>query len=345
MKKVKIADRLIGNSEPCFIIAEAGVNHNGNINLAKKLIDVAKEAGADAVKFQTFKAEELLTKTAGKAKHIEGELSFFEMVKRLELGKKELQQIAEHAKRKGIIFLSTPTGEESVDLLSDLGVPAYKIASGDITNIPLLRYVAREKLPIILSTGMANLGEIEEALNAIYASGNKEVILLHCVASYPTPLEEVNLRVIETLKQAFQVPVGFSDHTVSTVVPIVAVVLGASIIEKHFTLDKNLPGPDHKASASPDELRQIVHGIREFELASGSPIKKATKSEESTKLAFRRSIVARTHIPKGTKIKAPMLSFKRPAGGVSPQYVDSVIGKEAKSDIEPDQIIKWDMLG
>ena len=345
MKKIKIGNKFIGEGQACFIIAEAGINHNGDVSLARRLVDVAREAGADAVKFQTFKAEELVSRKSPKAKHVEGEASFFQMVKNLELGREDFKQIAEYAREKGIIFLSTPLGEESVELLYDLGVPAYKIASGDITNIPLLRYIALKRLPIILSTGMANLGEIEEALDAIYSTGNEEVILLHCVASYPTPLEEVNLQVINTLKQAFQLPVGFSDHTTSTIVPIVAVALGANVIEKHFTLDKNLPGPDHKASASPDELKRIVEGVREFETASGSPIKKCIKSEEETKAAFRRSIVAKIDIPRGTKITKDMLAIRRPGTGIPPKYLDAVVGRIAKNDIEVDGVLTWAQVG
>lgn len=342
MTKVKIADRLIGEGNPCFIIAEAGVNHNGDINQAKRLIDIAKEAGVDAVKFQTFKAEELVSRRSPKAKHIEGEESVFEMTKSLELGKEDFKQIAEYATRKDIIFLSTPSGEWSTNLLYDLGVPAYKIASGDITNIPLLKYIAKKGLPIIMSTGMANLGEIEDALDAIYSTGNEQVILLHCVASYPTPLEEVNLRVIDTLKQAFQLPVGFSDHTTSTIVPVAAAALGASVIEKHFTLDKNLPGPDHKASANPDELKRILEGIRELEVLLGSPIKRCTKSEEETKVAFRRSIVAKTDISKGTRITRDMLAIKRPGTGIPPKFLDIVVSRNAKKDIKSEEVIEWE---
>jgi N,N'-diacetyllegionaminate synthase len=342
MRKVKLGDRVIGDGHPTFIIAEAGINHNGDINLAKKLIDVAKEARVDAVKFQTFRADELVSRKSLKAKHIEGEASFFEMVKRLELGREDFKKIAEYARRRDIIFLSTPLGEDSVDMLYDLGVPAYKIASGDITNIPLLKYIAQKKLPVILSTGMSTLGEIEEALDTIYSAGNEEVVLLHCVASYPTPLEEVNLRVMETLRQAFQVPVGFSDHTTSTIVPVAAVASGASVIEKHFTLDKNLAGPDHKASASPDELKLIVEGIREAEMVSGSPVKKPTKSEEETKAAFRRSIVAKVDIPKGTKITREMLATKRPGTGIPPKFIGLVMSRNAVKDISSDELINWE---
>jgi len=344
MKKVKIGNKLVGEGEPCFIIAEAGINHNGELSLAKRLVDAAQEIGADAVKFQTFKAEELVSKKSPKAKHVEGEASVFEIIKGLELQKEDFQQISEYANNKGITFLSTPFGEESVDLLYDLGVPAFKAASENITNFPLLKYIAKKGLPIILSTGMTNLGEIEAALETIYSTGNTEVILLHCVASYPAPVEETNLRVLQTLKQAFQVPVGFSDHTTSTIVPVAAVALGASVIEKHFTLDKNLPGPDHKASANPGEFRQIVTGVKELEEALGSPIKKCTSSEEETKIPFRRSIVARTRIPKGTKITEEMLSFKRPATGIPPKYLDSLIGKVTKQDIEIDEALVWDAI-
>ncbi len=342
MRKIEIAGRIVGEGEPCFIIAEAGINHNGDVDLAKRLVDVAKEAGADAVKFQTFRAEELLSKDALRAKHLEAESSLFEMVRALEFRRDEVEQIAEHATSRSVMFMSTPLGEESADLLYDMGVPVYKVASGDVTNLPLLRHIGHKGLPIILSTGMASLAETEEAVETLYSTGNEDVALLHCVASYPAPLAELNLRVMETLSQAFQLPTGFSDHTVSTAVPVIAAALGARIIEKHFTLDKNLPGPDHKASASPDELRQIVAGIREVQVVSGSRRKMATDSEEQTRAAFRRSIVAERDIPRGERITGEMLAIKRPGTGIPPRFLDIVVSREAKRDIKADEVIGWE---
>jgi len=333
---IKIKGKLIGERQPCFIVAEAGINHNGDIDLAKKLISIAKNAGADAVKFQTFKAEELVRMCDRK---------LFEVVKSLELGKKEFEEIAKYATDKGIIFLSTPTDNESVDLLCELDTPAFKVASCDMNNIPLLKYIAEKGLPIIISTGMATLGEIEEALNTVYLVGNRNVALLHCVSSYPASIEHVNLKAMGTLKQAFQVPVGFSDHTTSTIIPIAAAALGANIIEKHFTINKDLPGPDHKASASPEELKQIVRGIREMERALGSSIKKVVSSERKSRKVMRRSIVARVDIPKGKVITKKMLAIKRPATGIPPKFEDAVIGKVAKRDIKVEEDITWELLG
>ena len=264
--KLKIGDKLIGEEEPCFIIAEAGVNHNGSVELAKKLIDAAKDAGADAVKFQTFKAESVVVKDAQKAeyqKETTGEGSQYEMIKKLELTEEDFRELADYAKEKDIMFLSSPFDKESVDLLNELDVPAFKVGSGEITNLPLLRYIAKKEKPIILSTGMSTLGEIEEALDVIRSEGVEDIILLHCVSNYPARIEDVNLRALGTLKQAFKLPVGFSDHTLGITAPIAAVALGACVIEKHFTLDRNLPGPDHKASLEPEELKEMAKAIRE----------------------------------------------------------------------------------
>ena len=287
MKKIKAGDRYIGEDEPCFIIAEAGVNHNGDINLARKLIDVAVEAGADAVKFQTFKAEEVVTKGAEKADYQKKTTglkeSQFEMLKRLELTGRDFEELFAYAQRKDIIFLSSPFDKGSVDLLDRLGVPAFKVGSGEITNFPLLKHIARKKKPIILSTGMSTLGEVEEALEVIRKDGATDIILLHCVSSYPAKMEDMNLKVIETLRHAFKLPVGLSDHSIGIAIPVAAVSLGACVIEKHFTLDKNLPGPDHRASLEQDELKQMVKAIRDVEKAMGDGVKRPTKEEEENK--------------------------------------------------------------
>ena len=346
--KVKIGNRLIGDAEPCFIIAEAGVNHNGDINLAKKLIDAAKAAGADAVKFQTFKAENVVIEKAEKAEYQKEttgtEELQYEMIKKLELTENDFKELADYAKAEKILFLSSPFDKGSVDLLDGMNVPAFKIASGEITNSPLLKHIAKKGKPIILSTGMSTLGEVEEALNVIRSEGIEEVILLHCVSNYPARMEDVNLRVMGTLKQAFKLPVGFSDHTLGITVPIAAVALGACVIEKHFTLDRNLPGPDHKASLDPDELNEMVKAIRDVEKALGDGIKKPTKEEEEIKKVVRRSIVAKVDIPEGAIITEEMLDVKRPGAGIETRYFDFILGKKAREGIRSDELIDWDKI-
>ena len=348
MKKIKIGGTLLGEGEPCFIVAEAGVNHNGDINLAKKLIDAAKNAGSDAVKFQAFKAERVVTKYAEKAKYQKETTGpkkpQYNMIRRLELKDEEFIELYDYAEKNNIVFLSSAFDEESVDLLSDLGVPAFKVASGEITNFPLLQYIAEKKKPIILSTGMSTLGEIEDALEIIREKGVEDIILLHCITSYPAKIEDANLRVIKALRQMFDLPVGFSDHTLGIAIPIAAVALGAALIEKHFTLNRSLPGPDHRASLEPDELRAMIRAIGDVEKALGDGIKKPTEDEERIKKVVRRSIVARVEIPKGTVIAERMLDFKRPGIGIEPKHVDKIIGKRAAKDIKPDELITFDKL-
>lgn len=346
--KVKIANRLIGEGEPCFIIAEAGVNHNGDVNLAKKLIYVAKEAEADAVKFQSFKAENVVTGKAPKAKYQEQATGFaesqYEMIKKLELSAGNFEELALHAQKDGIIFLSTPFDNESVDLLDSLGVPAFKIASGEITNFPLIRYIAKRGKPVILSTGMSTLGEINEALQVIQSEGIKDIVLLHCVTAYPAKVKDVNLKAMETLRCKFKLPVGLSDHTLGITIPIAAVALGACVIEKHFTLDKSMPGPDHKASLEPEELKQMVKAIREVEKAMGDGNKTPTDEEKQVQKVARRSIVAGVNIPKGTIITEAMLRIKRPGTGIKPKYLENVCGAKAKVTIKGDKLIRWEDL-
>ncbi|MBA7616559.1 N,N'-diacetyllegionaminic acid synthase [subsurface metagenome] len=266
------------------------------------------------------------------------------MIKSLELSKEEFGELAEYARKKDIMFLLSPFDKESVDLLYKLNVPACKVASGEITNFPLLDYIARKGKPIILSTGMSTLGEIEEALEVIRSEGVKDVILLHCVSNYPARIEDVNLRAMETLKQVFKLPVGFSDHTLGITVPIVAAALGACVIEKHFTLDRNLPGPDHKASLEPNELKEMVKTIKDVERALGDGIKRPTKEGIKIKKVARKSIVAKVNIPKGTIITKWMLAIKRPGTGLMPKYINKVIGKKARSDIKRDEIFSWDTV-
>lgn len=347
MISVRIADKIIGEGEPCFIIAEAGVNHNGDIELAKELIDAARNARVDAVKFQTFKAEKVVTQNAEKAeyqKETTEKGSQYEMIKKLELTEEGFNDLANYAKKKNIVFLSSPFDKESVDLLDGINVPVFKVASGEITNFPLLTHIAKKGKPIILSTGMTTLGEVEEALNVIRSEGVKDIILLHCVSDYPAKMKDVNLRAMETLKHAFKLPVGFSDHTLGITVPIAAVTLGACVMEKHFTLDKNLSGPDHKASLEPDELKEMVQAIRDVEQALGDGIKRSTKNEDEVKRVVRRSIVARVDIPDGTIITGDMIEVKRPGTGIEPKYTKLVVGKKAKMNIKKDDLITWNKL-
>lgn len=344
MRKVASNNITISDRTPCFIIAEAGVNHNGYLKLAKRLVNVAKKSGADAVKFQTFKAEDLVRKKAKMAdyqkKNARQKENQLKMLEKLELSERDFRELKKYCDKKKIIFLSTPHTEDAIDFLEPL-VPAYKIGSGDLTNLLFLEKVAGKRKPIILSTGMATLEEVREAVNTIKKAGNNKIILLHCTTNYPCLLEEVNLKAMETLKKEFNLPVGYSDHTLGIMVPIIAVALGARILEKHFTLNKNLPGPDHKASLVPTELKEMVKSIRDVEKALGSDIKKPTKSEEKIKKVIRKSIVAIIDIKKLDKIKENMLIIKRPGTGIKPKYFYKIIGKIAKKDIKKDNLIKF----
>lgn len=347
-QQLNIEEKRVGLQNPCFIIAEAGVNHNGDIVLAKKLIDAAVESGADAVKFQTFKAENVVTLTAEKAEYQKNTTgtreSQYEMIKKLELSEADFWVLSEYARDAGIIFLSTPFDEESVDLLDRIGVPAFKIPSGEITNFPLLKKVAEKSKPIILSTGMATLGEVEEALNYLRRNGAEDIILLHCTTSYPAPVKSVNLCAMETLRCAFQVPIGYSDHTEGITIPIAAAAMGACIIEKHFTLDSTLPGPDHQASLEPQELSAMVKAVRDVEVARGNGVKGPTKEEEEIKKVARRSIVAKRDICVGNVLKERDLAIKRPGTGIEPRYLESILQMKARVSIQKDQVIQWDMV-
>ncbi|MDY0129035.1 MAG: N-acetylneuraminate synthase [Methanosarcina vacuolata] len=350
MVRIKISNKLIGEDEPCFIIAEAGVNHNGDINLAKKLIDIASNAGADAVKFQTFKAEKLVLQDTDKAeyqmKSTGSEESQYHMLKKLELTESDFEELKTYAEKKNIIFLSTPFDNESVDFLDNIGVPLFKIASGEITNLPLLQHIAKKNKPVILSTGMATLGEIEEALYTLLNEGLRDIIILHCITSYPAKAEEANLNVIKTLRSCFKLPVGLSDHTLGINISLAARVLGACVIEKHFTLDNKLPGPDHGASLDPEELRALVNGIREIESAMGNGIKKPTKEEENIKKFVRKKLVACVDIPGDAIIEEGMIMLKRVGTeeGIDPKYLYDVLGKKTLQKIKKNTLIKWTMI-
>ena len=343
MRKIRVGGKHIGEEEPCFIIAEAGSNHNGSLEQAKKLIDVAAEAGADAVKFQIFKAEDLYSKYTPEFNYLKGQ-NTYELIKSVETPREWIKELAGYCKEKNIDFLASVFDFEAIDIL-DKYVPAFKIASFEIADLELLKYAAGKGKPVIISTGMANLGEIEDAITAIRSVGNEDIILLHCNSLYPTPVEIVNLRAIETMKTAFKVPVGFSDHTLGIHIPIAAVAIGACMIEKHFTLDRNLPGPDHSFAIEPDELKEMVRCIREAEKAKGSGIKEKSDSEsEEMYVKARRSIHAKVDIPKGTKITKEMLIIKRPGYGIKPKFVDVVVGREAKKDIKADEWITWNAI-
>lgn len=340
-----IGKKSVGHDSPCFIIAEAGVNHNGDIKLAKKLVDMALYAGADAVKFQTFKSEKLVTGYAEMAKYqkdnIGAEDSQFNMLKKLELSYNEFEELKKYCENKGIIFMSTPFDTESADFLNSIGLEAFKISSGDLTNIPLLEHIAGFNKPIILSSGMAVLGEIEDAVISLKNKGMNDIAVLHCTSNYPAALESVNLRAMNTIKDSFNIIGGYSDHTEGITIPIAAAALGANIIEKHFTLDKNMEGPDHKASLEPEELKKMIEGIRNVELSLGSGIKIFSESEISTMQVARKSIVAGRDIKKGEIIGLEDLDYKRPGNGLSPKYYKELIGKKAAIDINKDEQITF----
>lgn len=348
MKRIKIGQRLVGEGEPVFIIAEAGSNHDGKLEQAKKLIDIAAGAGADAVKFQSFLADKIVAKTRDRASYLDKIVgkddSMHDIFKKLEMPREWLKELIAYCKEKNIIFLSTPFDEEAVDILDELGVPAFKIASFELVHLPLLKYAARKGKPMIISTGMANLGEIEEALEAIYSAGNRQVIILHCGINYPPKFEDIHLRAMLTIKQAFGVPVGYSDHTSGITVPIAATALGAVVFEKHFTLDKTLPGPDHGFALNPEELKAMIKGIRETEKALGSPVKQMAPAEEELCAVARRSIFAGVDIPKGTVITEDMLVVLRPGTGLKPKYLEVVAGRTARVDIKAHDPITWDKI-
>lgn len=345
---VKIGDRLIGEGFPPFIVAEAGINHNGELEKAFEMIRVAKEAGVDAIKFQTFSAEEFIADKNLKYSYISQGRETTEpqivMFKRVELSEEDTKKLCQFASQVGITFLSTPSNRAAVDLLCEINVAAIKVASGDLTNYPLLEHIAPKKKTVVLSTGMASLGEAGKAVDIIREGGNEEIILLHCVSSYPAKAQEVNLRAMETLRLAFQLPVGFSDHTEGVEIALAAVARGACVIEKHFTLDKGLPGPDHRFSADLSELKALVTGIRKVQQALGSPEKRPSAEEKEMIRLARRSIVAIQDIPKGTKIRSEMLYLKRPGYGISPKFFNVIIGREAQKDIARGELITWEMI-
>lgn len=332
-----------------FIIAEAGVNHNGSLKIAKKMVDVAIDARADAVKFQTFKAEKVITKNAAKAEYqirnTGTQETQFDMLKKLELSEPEFIALFRYCTKKKITFMSSPFDIESADFLDNLGMKIFKIPSGEITNKPFIQHIALKKKPIILSTGMSYLKEVKKAIgwiNEIWECLSKrpKLKLLHCISDYPAQIDDVNLSAMNTMKQCFGLPVGYSDHTLGIEVPIAAVALGAAVIEKHFTLDRNMMGPDHKASLVPSELKAMVKAIRNLEGAFGDGVKRPARCEIYSKKIARRSIVALRDIEKGERFTQDNIIAKRPEGGISVMEWDRVIGKFAKRDFEKDEFVE-----
>lgn len=329
-----------------YIIGEAGVNHNGDIAIAKKLIEEAARIGIDAVKFQTFNSKKLVSKFANKAdyqkKTTDVAESQLKMLERLELSKDAHFELIEHCKKCNVDFLSSPFDLESIDFLNEIGLDVFKIPSGEITNLPFLRKIGSLRKKVILSTGMSNLGEVADALQVLLAAGTlkEDLVVLHCNTEYPTPMSDVNLLAMKTIERELQVKVGYSDHTNGIEVPIAAVALGACMIEKHFTLDRNMEGPDHKASLEPQELEAMIKGIRNIEVALGDGVKKPSPSEEKNMKIARKSIVAIAPIKKGEKFTAHNIGIKRPGSGISPMRWDEVMGQIAKSDFLEDELIE-----
>jgi N-acetylneuraminate synthase len=346
--EIAIVNRRIGFGYPCFVIAEAGVNHNGDMEIAEKLIAAAAEAGADAVKFQTFVANRLVTRDAAKAEYQKkttgASESQYAMLSRLELSSDDHRRIMDCCKRHGILFLSTPFDEESADLLEALGVPAFKIPSGEITNLPYLEHIARKGLPVILSTGMSTIGEVATAIEAIEKAGDPGVVLLHCVSNYPTDPKTVNLRAMATMSSAFTRPVGFSDHTMGLEIAFAAVALGACLVEKHLTLDRTMPGPDHQASLEPGEMAALVRGIRHIEVALGDGRKQPSASEANTAAVARKSLVAACDIAAGATLTAQMLAIMRPGTGLPPALRPAIVGRTLRVAVPAGTVLNWEMF-
>lgn len=345
---IELAGRKVGPGHPCFVIAEAGVNHNGDITLAKSLIDVAVEAKADAVKFQTFQADRLATPGASKAAYQLRATAPYEsqqqMLRRLELSEQAHRELMAYARARGILFLSTPFEEASADLLDRLEVAAFKMASGELTNLPFLAHVAAKGKSMIVSTGMATLAEVAMAVRTIHEAGNHSFALLHCVSQYPAEPAEANLRAIQTLMATFKVPVGYSDHTTGIEVALAAVALGACVIEKHFTVDRQLPGPDHQSSVEPGELAALIRGIRTVEASLGHGRKEPTAREADTAAVARKSLVAARNISRGCTLTEELIAVKRPGTGLPPAMLPQVVGRKASRDIPVDTVLTLEMV-
>jgi len=332
---LEIDGKKIGKNQKTFFIAEAGLNHNGDIKIAKKLIDEAANCGASAVKFQTFKTEKFVRKSN----------KYFDLFKQSELSFEEFGELKDYAKSKEITFFSAPFDIESADYLKKIGVPCFKIASADLINAPLIRHVAKMNVPMIISTGLAIMKEVEDAVNYCLYEGNDKIALLHCIAHYPTLPEEANLQAINSMREKFSCPIGYSDNGESTLVDLVAVSLGANLIEKHFTLDKKQPGPDHSFSIDPTGLKTLISQIRQIEQIKGEGIKLPRPSEVEGRYYIRTSITAKIDIKKGEILTRENLSIKRPAEGIEPKFFEKIIGKRANKDIPVDTAIQWKDIG
>lgn len=341
---ITIGNRIISTKSPVLIIAEAGVNHNGDIELAKKLIDAGAEAGVDAVKFQRFTAEGLVTKTAEQAEYqVENtgkKESQYDMLKRLELAEGDYPILKEYCKEKGLLFLCTAFAIEDVEFLEKLGVDWYKIPSGEITNLPYIRHIAKKRKPIIISTGMSTMEEVKTALKTIKAEGNEQIICLHCTSSYPASPESLNLQVIKTMQKELDVFIGYSDHSKGDMADVITTTLGVRVIEKHFTLDNNMEGPDHMASLGPHELKKMVDEIRTAEVMLGSNEKKLTEVERSVRDVTRKSIIIKHDMKAGETIGSDDLAVKRPGNGIPPYEIDNILGKKLVRDISADTLLQ-----
>ncbi len=350
MRRIKIANKFVGPSDPIFIAAEGGVNPDGDVDVGKEMIREAAKAKADAIKFMCYITEDLQTQEAQKAEYHKEttgqEESIFDLHKRLEITFDELKELQKEANKHNIIFFATShINEKSNDFLASIKVPMIKFAAGDIINIPALTHAATKKIPLILSTGMANLQEIDTAVKAIESQGQKEMVLLHCTSNYPTKFEHVNLKAMLTMMQHYpDIPIGLSDHSLGITVPIAATALGARFIEKHFTLSKDRPGPDHRVSVDPEELRQMVEAIRNTEKSLGSSEKKMIPEEQDILIFQRKSIIAVKNIPKGTKITRDLITFKRPFKGIPVNQLDRVLGKTTTIDVKKDQRLDFKFL-
>lgn len=345
---IYIKERPIGPGHPCFIIGEAGVNHNGNLEMALRLVDAAVEAGVDAVKFQTFSTERVMTRSAPKAGYqleTTGDSgNQFDMVRQLELPPEAFVELNSYCGERNILFLSSPFDEISADLLEELGIAAFKVPSGEITNLPFLTHLASKRKPMIVSTGMSNLSEVAAAVRTIEKAGNQDLVLLQCTSNYPANPGDANLRAMLTMEAAFDVPAGYSDHTPGMHVPLAAIALGACVLEKHFTLNRSLPGPDHLASLEPEELTDLVNGIRIVEASLGSGRKEPSDSEANTALVARKSLVAAQDITAGSTITGELIAIKRPGAGLLPSMLPYVVGRSVRVDIAEDTLITLEML-
>lgn len=345
MTTVEIAGRLIGDGQPTFIIAEMSANHDQDLNQALELVEVAAQAGADALKLQTYTTDSLTLPSSHPSTRVDpiwGASNLYELYQKAGMPYEFHEPLFERANELGLITFSTAYDERAVDYLEKLEVPAYKVASFELVHLPLLRSIGQTRKPVILSTGMANIGEVEEALEALVSGGAEQIILLHCCSTYPADPATVNLAAMQTLRQTFAYPVGFSDHTLGIAVPITAVALGACAIEKHFTNDPQRPGPDHRFSVGPQELKQMVEGIRQAEVAIGSGRKVMSPSEAGNQAIGRRSIFARVDIPTGVTITENMLRVVRPGAGLHPRYLEIIIGRPARRDIPTGWPITWE---